>query len=230
MFTKLMESGIKANRYERWLSASAGLHVMLLAGAVTFTPQSELAPSTSVDTVKLVWLPSLPAHSRRPAPSGVAHPESDVRRNLRMPRMVDVASILGLSDDTFDPGIGEPSPTADPEHSWEPGILLSPLSSAPKSAGQVDKPALPLPGNIRPLYPEMLRAAGIEGSVTLRFVIDTMGAVENPSVVIVRSDHELFASTVRSALSTHRFLPAEAGGRKVRMLVEQRFDFAIEHR
>jgi len=229
MFTKLLESGSKANRHERWLSASAGLHVMLLAGAVTFTPQRELAPSTSVDTVKLVWLPNLPAHRRQPARSGDGQPNSDVRRNLRIPRMVDVPSILGLNDDTFDTGIGEPSPTTDPGDWWEPGILLSPLSSAPKSAAQVDRPALPLPSNIRPLYPEMLRAAGIEGSVTLRFVIDTMGAVEYPSVVIVRSDHDSFASAVRTALLTHRFLPAEAEGSKVRILVEQRFDF-IQHR
>lgn len=107
---------------------------------------------------------------------------------------------------------------------------LSSGTGAPLWASQVEKVALPHATNRSPDYPRILQAASIEGSVTMRFVIDTTGAVEPDSRLVVRTDHPLFTAAVLRALLTHRFLPAESGGTKVRMLVEQRFEFTIGSR
>ena len=47
------------------------------------------------------------------------------------------------------------------------------------------------------------------------------------SIRIKRSDSDLFTVAVKEALERMRFRPAEIGGRKVRMLVEQPFMFAL---
>jgi protein TonB len=90
---------------------------------------------------------------------------------------------------------------------------------------QVEKPVAPIPGSGSPRYPEILLSAGVEGTVLAQFVVDTLGRVESGSFKVLRSDHDLFTASVRSALPAMRFLPAEVGGRKVKQLVQQPFVF-----
>ena len=92
---------------------------------------------------------------------------------------------------------------------------------------QVEKPVLPRPGTPTPAYPAMLRAAAVEGRVIARFVVDTTGRVEPGSFMVLESTHELFTASVRAALPAMRYLPAEAGGRRVRQLVQQTFEFTL---
>jgi protein TonB len=54
-----------------------------------------------------------------------------------------------------------------------------------------------------------------------------MGRVEEGSSRVVTADHPLFAASVRTALPTYRFLPAEAEGRRVRQLVRLPFRFSL---
>lgn len=93
-----------------------------------------------------------------------------------------------------------------------------------------ERGAVALPGNPRPRYPEVLRAAALEGTVLAEFVIDTTGAIEVQTVQIIASDHPRFERAVREVLPRLRFLPAEAGGRKVRQLVRQPFEFRLDVR
>ncbi len=53
-----------------------------------------------------------------------------------------------------------------------------------------------------------------------QFVVDTSGRVDMSTFRTVRATDELFVRSVRRALSEWRFRPAEAGGRRVRQLVE----------
>ena len=92
---------------------------------------------------------------------------------------------------------------------------------------QVEKPVVAAPGSCQPKYPEMLRSAGVGGEVQAQFVVDTTGRVEQKSFKVLKSDNELLTSAVRSALSCLRFLPAEAGGRRVRQLVQQPYSFNV---
>jgi len=92
---------------------------------------------------------------------------------------------------------------------------------------QVEKQVAPAPGNRGPSYPDMLRSANVEGEVLVQFVVDTTGRVENGSVKILKSSHDLFTNAVRNALNSMRFYPAEIGGRKVKQLVQQPFNFTL---
>ena len=98
---------------------------------------------------------------------------------------------------------------------------------APLTANVVEKAVVALPGTATPRYPSMLQSAGVDGQVRAQFVVDTLGRVEQGSFRALESTHDLFAAAVREALARARFTPAEVGGRKVRQLVEQTFNFSI---
>jgi hypothetical protein len=51
--------------------------------------------------------------------------------------------------------------------------------------------------------------------------------VDMASVRVLASDDPAFSESVRAALGAMRFRPALRGGRAVRQLVEQRFNFRI---
>lgn len=91
----------------------------------------------------------------------------------------------------------------------------------------VEKAAAARPDNPAPAYPSALRAAQIEGSVVARFIVDTAGRAEPASIGFPSATHEQFAEAVRQALLRSRYLPAMIGGKPVRQLVEQRFEFAL---
>ena len=92
---------------------------------------------------------------------------------------------------------------------------------------QVEKPVRQAPGSVAPRYPELLKSAGIEGSVFASFVVDTSGHVEPRSFTVLRATHELFVAAVRNALPNMKFFPAELGGKKVKQLVQQPFVFSM---
>lgn len=92
---------------------------------------------------------------------------------------------------------------------------------------QVEKPVAQVPGSSGPRYPEILKSSNVEGEVLAQFVVDTTGRVESGSFKVLKSSHELFTQAVRQALPNMKFLPAEVGGRKVKQLVQQPFQFAL---
>jgi protein TonB len=93
---------------------------------------------------------------------------------------------------------------------------------------QVEKPAQWIQGTGKTTYPEMLKSAGIQGSVMAQFTVDTLGRAEMGTFKVLKSSQELFTIAVRNALPTMRFLPAEQGGKKVRQVVQQEFSFTIQ--
>ena len=97
----------------------------------------------------------------------------------------------------------------------------------PLTENLVEQAVVALPGTAAPRYPPMLQSAGVEGNVRAQFVVDTLGRVEQGSFRALEATHDLFVVAVRDALLRARFSPAEAGGRKVRQLVEQTFTFTI---
>lgn len=79
----------------------------------------------------------------------------------------------------------------------------------------------------KPKYPDYLRQAGIEGTVVVRFTVDTTGRVDRKSAQIISSTHDLFSRAVLEALDGFRFKPAEVGPRRVAALAEMPFEFRI---
>jgi TonB family protein len=74
-------------------------------------------------------------------------------------------------------------------------------------------------------YPPSLYAAHTRGTVVAEFVVDGDGLVERETFGIVSSTHPLFADAVRRAVVGARFTPALKGGKTVRQLVHQPFEF-----
>ena len=101
------------------------------------------------------------------------------------------------------------------------------ISDQPYFDFQVEKAAAAIPGSGSPAYPEMLKSSGVEGEALVQFVVDTTGRAELGSFKVLRASHDAFGQAVKAALPRMRFLPAEIGGRKVRMLVQQPFAFAL---
>jgi protein TonB len=91
----------------------------------------------------------------------------------------------------------------------------------------VEKQAAPMPGNAEPTYPDMLRSAKVEGEVVAQFVVDTTGRAEMNTFKVLKSSHDLFTSSVKSALPNMKFYPAQLAGRKVKQLVQMPFVFGL---
>lgn len=79
-----------------------------------------------------------------------------------------------------------------------------------------------------PRYPDALKSVGVEGQVSIRFIVSADGRVEPGSIDVLSTPHKLFAEAVRASLLNSRYRPAEAGGRSVRQLVEQTFSFKLD--
>jgi bla regulator protein blaR1 len=92
---------------------------------------------------------------------------------------------------------------------------------------QVDKPALLAPGNQAPVYPQLLRAAGVSGEVIVQFVVEPSGTPDMNTFKVLKSTHELFTRSVRSAVSQFKFIPAVVRGTPVRQLIQEPFQFSL---
>lgn len=93
---------------------------------------------------------------------------------------------------------------------------------------QVEKPVAQIPGTGAPRYPDALRSSGVEGEVQAQFVVNEEGRAETGTFKVLKATNDLFASAVRTALPNMRFYPAEVGGKKVKQLVQQSFQFRLD--
>jgi protein TonB len=107
------------------------------------------------------------------------------------------------------------------------GGTPQPVSDQPYFEFQVEKQVAATPGNAAPRYPDMLRSANVEGEVLAQFVVDTTGRAEMNTFKVLKSSHDLFTNSVKSALANMKFYPAEVGGRKVKQLVQMPFVFSL---
>jgi protein TonB len=73
----------------------------------------------------------------------------------------------------------------------------------------------------------MLQSSHTEGQVLAQFVVDTTGRVDMATFRAIQSTNELFVQSVRRALTDWKFRPAEAGGRKVKQLVQMPLTFRV---
>ena len=78
-----------------------------------------------------------------------------------------------------------------------------------------------------PVYPALLRRAGISGRVVLQAVLDTNGRAEPASIKVVSTSHVGFERPGRQWMLKALFRPARARGRAVRVLVNMPLDFTI---
>jgi protein TonB len=234
VFSRLPESNARRQRRVGGAVVSTVLHFVFIALAVKATG---LRATPAPETKPLPPLYLAPVPKEAPPPSDVTTPRTSASTSTAAGPVVPQSPIPVI--DLNVPGIPEPGIPIDITRRGD----FDPSSTAVSSASSrgtpnvsdgsplperlVDKPVLAIPGTATPRYPSMLQSAGVEGDVRAQFVVDTLGRVEQGSVRVLDTTHDLFASAVRDALARARFKPAEAGGHKVRQLAEQVFTFRI---
>jgi protein TonB len=77
------------------------------------------------------------------------------------------------------------------------------------------------------MYPRLLKDAGIEGDVTLEFVIGVDGRVEPSSIKVISSPHSDLSSSARAVIEDSEFRPGKVDGKAVRTLVQTVIGFYI---
>jgi protein TonB len=119
------------------------------------------------------------------------------------------------ASDTDRTGTGErvsPATSADVDYAVTP----------PKIIGRVPEPRFP---------DALLRSGHREGQVVVRFIVNELGSVDAGSMIVERSDHELFTSAVRDILPRFRFEPARtlaSGSKPVAAWVSVPFRFTTK--
>jgi protein TonB len=233
----LLESDAHSPRRRAGLAASIVIHTVLIGGALAATAsarsrggQNEAAPPPIIHFQRReLPAPRLPRSesprrsdgttTSRPLPLEVGRtityfPDSLFSNRVDVDLVqrvgVDTGSVLCLVRCAESIGVDS----------------TASVGGAPATLATVDRGAA-LTGAPRPRYPEQLRAAGVTGRVIVRLVVDTLGLVEPATVLIRESSHDLFTKSVRAILPALRFVAAEAGGRKVRMLVDLPFEFRL---
>lgn len=198
-------------------------HVALIGAAVIGTEQQSLQ---LVETIaqRAVFLPP---------PDRQPHSDP-MREQIRYVEVGNGVPLFGVEGGPGTPP-GQPAGRTDRSGGGQPGAdrleqpSAPPLPSADSvySILEVEEFAVRAEGSAAPAYPLELIKNGVEGSVLTNFVVDTTGRADTSSMTILESSHPLFVASVREALLGMRFSPASIQGRKVRQLVEQRFQFRI---
>jgi protein TonB len=233
MFENLIETKPKKPKTFKTMVISVVVHAVLISGAVYGTLQAkEAIEKPKAEKVEFVEMkkdePPPPEDKPPPPPEIVAAPPPPKGfQVLTAPiKIPDVLPEIDLSkkmtDEADFSGKGVAGGIAK-------GVVggTAPVADQTYFEFQVEKQVAAAPGNSPPRYPDMLRSANVEGEVLVQFVVDTTGRVERNSIKILKSSHELFTSAVQSALNSMRFYPAEIGGRKVKQLVQQPFNFHL---
>jgi periplasmic protein TonB len=233
MFENLIETKPKKPKTLKSAIISVVIHTVVIGGAVYGTMQAkEVIEKARAEKVEFVDMkkdePPPPETKPEPPPEMVAAPPPPKGfQVLTAPiKIPDVLPEIDLSKKVTDEadfsGKGVAGGIAK-------GVVggTGPVGDQTYFEFQVEKQVAPAPGNAGPRYPDMLRSANVEGEVLVQFVVDTTGRVENGSVKILKTSHDLFTNSVRSALNNMRFYPAEIGGRKVKQLVQQPFNFTL---
>jgi protein TonB len=202
---------------------SVAAHAMLIGAAVYGTGKE--ASELAAEIAQRVYY--LPPPDRAPAS------ESTVERI----QYVDVgngARVKGVESPT---GVksGQPAATDQEAGRGAPGVdpvdqqsqVPTPSLDSVYSILNVEETAVRSEWSAAPVYPTELIAQAVEGSVLTNFVIDTTGRADTSTIQILQATHPLFALSVRTAIPDMRFSPAMVQGRKVRQVVEQRFQFRI---
>jgi len=78
-----------------------------------------------------------------------------------------------------------------------------------------------------PVYPALLKQAGIQGRVILRAIIDTTGRVEPASVRIIKSPSPAFDQPTKDWVLKALFRPARLHGRGVRVFINLPVDYSL---
>lgn len=229
MLTTLLESKSRRVRDNRGTAASVTLHAGIIFAAVYATATASVPKDNPLNPPTLHYVTIPPTEpSAAPVRASKASRTSSTLPTLRAPIAVDVPLSI--------PSINIPLSPAVPELSRNRNSSASaaaPVGEAGNTgrraydASEVET-AVSAIGNTIPDYPSALRSSGTEGRVVAEFVVAENGRADASSLRIISSTNELFAESIRRALSRMKFRPAMIGGHAVPQLVQQQFVFKLD--
>jgi protein TonB len=232
---RLLESSARRQRRRAGMVVSVVAHTAVIALAVVATARGTPAPPEVVRDLIYVVPPPPPAPEpdrAAPATPSSAPTAPGGTPTLPTPDLSRIPDVIPPPGAAMDPAI-DPSRGLFGPPGGLTGAVVGGAGSggvdrgSPLAAAEVERQVLLVGAPPRPRYPETLRQAGVEGRVVVRFVVDTAGRVERGSVAVTSSSHALFTAAVEPLVAGLRFRPAEAGGRRVRQLVEMPFEFVL---
>ena len=234
MFGTLIESHAVTPRRTGGSIASILIHSVIITSGVIATATDIVTPPPPRDGPVIV-------HYVDPVPAPPQHRQSATLTNASvasvpsMPRL-NIPTVVPVGIPPIDPNAVATTPNdfrAGPVGTAELICTRNCDTATPSDAngnqlwGTRDLMMRLLEEPVPPRYPEMLRRAGVEGDVVVKFAVDTTGRVDLASVEIVRSTHDAFTIAVRESLSRLRFAPATTGERKTRALAVMPFHFTL---
>jgi TonB family protein len=228
MFGTLLESRARRRGRPGGAAVSVAMHVAIFGAVTATTVHSRVVKPVKPEplAIRLDHPPAPRPATRTTTDAGASAPitiSAVVIRHIVAP--TTISPTLPPIDQSF----GQASDSIDIGHAGS-GLVRALLDNATATDARewrgVDLQTRILASGT-PRYPESLRQAAIDGVVLVRFVVDTAGRIDMSSVAIVSSTHDLFSRSVRDALPSFRFKPAESGGHRVSALAEMPFEFRI---
>jgi protein TonB len=230
MFENLIETKPKKTKTFKTMVMSVVVHAVLISGAVYGTLQAKEAiekpKAEKVEFVEMKKDEPPPPKEEPPPPEVIAAPPPPkgfqvLTAPIKIPDVLpDIDLSKKVTDEADFSGKGVAGGIAK-------GVVGAPAPDQTYFEFQVEKQVAPAPGNPQPRYPDMLRSANVEGEVLVQFVVDTTGRVDMSQFKVLKSSHDLFTNSVRQVLQSSRYYAAEIGGRKVKQLVQQPFNFTL---
>ena len=239
MFNQLIESKPKKQKLAGGTLFSMVLHGVLGAAAVAATAGAGIAnDEKKAEKIQFVEMKKEPPKPKTPEPPPPPPPKDVVVKApppkgfqvLRAPvdipiKIPDIDLSKKVTDEADFSGKGVKGGVAKGVEGGVPQIVDE---NQTYFEFQVEKPVSPVPGTGNPRYPDALRSSGVEGEVQAQFVVSEEGRADVSTFKVLKATNDLFASAVRSALPNMRFYPAEVGGKKVKQLVQQSFQFRLD--
>ncbi len=232
MFDNLIESKPKRERTIGELAVSFIVHGVLIAGAAVATKgAAETVRAIVEDTTSFLLKPPPP-----PPPPPDQPPPPDVVVSANPPPQGFQTIVPPKNIPTDIPPVNLTEKFDSKNFSGkgvEGGIATGVVGGVgPVVTGevftvdQIDDPVQRLSGP-DPRYPPGLKAANIEGVVTMEFVVSAEGRVEGGSIKVISSTNKAFEEPAIEAVRKSIFKPARVRGSPVRQLVRQSVRFTI---
>lgn len=229
MFDNLIESKRKRQQSPLQAAASIAFHALLIVVAVKVTAgAAEAVVKRNADTTMTFIEPPKPPPPppNQPPPDAVvaANPPPQGFQTVVPPEAIPTTIPPVNLNQHFDArdftGKGV-------EGGIATGVVggTGPVTGQTYLEAQLDDPPVPVAGSVVPRYPPALKSAGIGGTVSLQFIVDTSGRVEAASIQVLQSTQKMFEAAAREAVAKELFRPGKMHGQAVRVLVSQKLNF-----
>jgi periplasmic protein TonB len=185
--------------------------------SVRIMKYSELGPPPSMTNTQAAPSVSVEAPTAKPnVGTPVPVPDAEINPEQTIATQTEMAQV--------GPAIGEGEGTGGPVQIENDTKLED--DGPPPDFVPVEKQPQPIPGNNpAPVYPEIARRAGVEGTVWVKIWVDKDG---NPKkAVILKSDAELFNEPAKEAAMKWKFTPAIMNNGPVSVWVSIPFKFKL---